>query len=94
MGLPPKQGLYDPQFEHDSCGVGMVVDIKGRKSHRIIEQAVTVLAKSDSSWSIWHGSEYGRWRWNHHTVAARVFAEKKPSVTTLACPDQDNMGSV
>jgi glutamate synthase (ferredoxin) len=44
MGLPPKQGLYDPQFEHDSCGVGMVVDIKGRKSHRIIEQAVTVLA--------------------------------------------------
>jgi hypothetical protein len=42
IGLPPKQGLYDPQFEHDACGVGMVVDIKGRKSHRIIEQAVTV----------------------------------------------------
>jgi glutamate synthase (NADPH/NADH) large chain len=44
IGLPPKQGMYDPQFEHDSCGVGMVVDIKGKKSHRIIEQAVTVLA--------------------------------------------------
>ena len=31
-GLPPKQGLYDPQFEHDSCGVGFVVDVRGRKS--------------------------------------------------------------
>ncbi|HXZ43966.1 MAG TPA: glutamate synthase subunit alpha, partial [archaeon] len=42
-GMPPKQGLYDPQFEHDSCGVGFVVDIKGRKSHRIVTQALTVL---------------------------------------------------
>ena len=37
-GLPPKQGLYDPQFEHDACGVGFVVNIKGRKSHDIIQQ--------------------------------------------------------
>ena len=35
-GLPPKQGLYDPAFEHDACGVGFVVDIKGRKSHDIL----------------------------------------------------------
>src|SRR2546426_11044026 len=41
--LPPKQGLYDPQFEHDSCGVGFVVDIKGRKSHRIVRQALNIL---------------------------------------------------
>jgi glutamate synthase (ferredoxin) len=41
--LPPRQGLYDPRFEHESCGVGFVVDIKGRKSHRIITQALTVL---------------------------------------------------
>ncbi len=31
-GLPPKQGLYDPRFEHDACGVGFVVNIKGEKS--------------------------------------------------------------
>jgi len=43
IGLPPRQGLYDPQYEHDACGLGMVVDIKGKKSHRIIEQAVTVM---------------------------------------------------
>ncbi|HSB81514.1 MAG TPA: glutamate synthase large subunit [Candidatus Methylomirabilis sp.] len=42
-GLPPKQGLYDPRHEHDSCGVGFVVDIKGRRSHRIVSQALTVL---------------------------------------------------
>ena len=37
-GLPPKQGLYDPRFEHDACGVGFVVDIKGRRSHDIIRR--------------------------------------------------------
>src|SRR5262245_31372297 len=37
------QGLYDPQHEHDACGVGFVVDIKGRKSHAIIRQALQVL---------------------------------------------------
>lgn len=37
------QGLYDPQHEHDACGVGFVVDIKGRKSHQIVRQALQVL---------------------------------------------------
>ena len=40
---PAKQGLYDPRFEHDSCGVGFVVDLKGRKSHSIVQKAVEVL---------------------------------------------------
>jgi glutamate synthase (NADPH) large chain len=38
-----RQGLYDPRFEHDACGVGFVADIKGRKSHKIVTQALTVL---------------------------------------------------
>ncbi len=38
-----KQGLYDPNFEHDSCGVGFVAHIKGKKSHEIVRQALTVL---------------------------------------------------
>ncbi|MBI2553952.1 MAG: glutamate synthase subunit alpha, partial [Candidatus Rokubacteria bacterium] len=42
-GLPPAQGLYDPAHEHDACGVGFVVDMKGRKSHAIVAQALTVL---------------------------------------------------
>ncbi|HYK22670.1 MAG TPA: hypothetical protein VEV42_18145, partial [Pyrinomonadaceae bacterium] len=40
---PEKQGLYDPRCEHDACGMGFVVDISGRKSHRIIEQGIQVL---------------------------------------------------
>jgi glutamate synthase (ferredoxin) len=40
---PPKQGLYDPRHEHDSCGVGFVADLKGRKSHTIIRQGLQIL---------------------------------------------------
>ncbi|MBN1217317.1 MAG: glutamate synthase large subunit [Anaerolineae bacterium] len=43
VGLPSKQGLYDPQFEHDACGVGFVVNIKGQKSNSILRDALTVL---------------------------------------------------
>ena len=40
---PHKQGLYDPRFEHDACGIGFVADIKGRKSHEIVQKAIQVL---------------------------------------------------
>lgn len=35
-----RQGLYDPSYEHDACGVGMLVNIHGEKSHDIIESAL------------------------------------------------------
>ena len=44
---PVKQGLYDPQFEHDACGVGFVVNIKGKKSHEIVSQALEILVNLD-----------------------------------------------
>ncbi|MGF1569012.1 MAG: glutamate synthase large subunit [Nodosilinea sp.] len=40
---PGKQGLYDPQFEHDACGVGFIVHMKGAQSHSIVEQGLTIL---------------------------------------------------
>ncbi|MCU6709187.1 glutamate synthase large subunit [Paenibacillus sp. J5C_2022] len=43
LGLPPKQGLYDPQFEKDACGMGFIASIKGVKSHKIITQALDLL---------------------------------------------------
>ena len=46
-GRPAKQGLYDPWFEHDACGVGFVVDMKGRKSHKILRDAIQVLVNLD-----------------------------------------------
>ena len=45
--LPPKQGLYDPWFEHDACGLGVVANIKGRKSNKILRQALVVLRNMD-----------------------------------------------
>ncbi|MEY5014383.1 MAG: hypothetical protein RIS92_741, partial [Verrucomicrobiota bacterium] len=42
-GLPEKQGLYDPQFEHDACGVGFICQMKGKKTHDIIQQALEIL---------------------------------------------------
>ena len=41
--IPEKQGLYDPQFEHDACGMGFVTNIKGKKSHKIVHQALEIL---------------------------------------------------
>src|SRR4051812_38975306 len=43
VNSPPSQGLYDPQYEHDSCGVGFVVDLKGRKSWNIVQKGIQVL---------------------------------------------------
>ncbi|HUF90800.1 MAG TPA: hypothetical protein VMR23_00385, partial [Candidatus Limnocylindria bacterium] len=42
-GQPPARGLYDPAHEHDACGVGFVVSIKGVRSHAIVRQALQVL---------------------------------------------------
>ena len=54
-GLPPKQGLYDPSFEHDACGVGFIVNIRGEKSHAIVEDALTILRNLDHRGAV--GSE-------------------------------------
>ena len=40
--MPRAEGLYDPRFEHDSCGVGFVVNIKGERSHKLVRQAFEV----------------------------------------------------
>ena len=41
--LPEPQGLYDGDHEHDACGVGFVANIKGKKSHDIVDQGLTIL---------------------------------------------------
>ena len=43
QSAPAKQGMYDPAFEHDACGVGFVVDVQGRKSNEIIQKSLKVL---------------------------------------------------
>ena len=43
FGYPLPQGLYDPQHEHDSCGVGFIVHIKNQKSHDIVKKGLQLL---------------------------------------------------
>jgi len=50
---PPRQGLYDPAHEHDACGVGFVVDLKGRASNDIVSKALQVL------WNLRHRGACG-----------------------------------
>ena len=45
--LPEANGLYNPRFEHDSCGVGFVVDVTGAKSHDIVATALGALCNLD-----------------------------------------------
>ena len=47
FGLPPKTGLYDPQFEKDSCGVGLVANIKGIPSREIMDDAFHINSRMD-----------------------------------------------
>ena len=38
-----KQGLYNPEYEHDACGIGFIANIDGKKSHRVVDQSIGVL---------------------------------------------------
>ena len=59
MGSPPKQGLYDPQFEHDSCGIGFVVNIKGKKSHQVVADGLQILMNLDHRGAVGHEPNTG-----------------------------------
>ncbi|EDN71242.1 hypothetical protein BGP_5535 [Beggiatoa sp. PS] len=51
--LPPKQGLYDSVNEHDACGVGFIVHIKGHKNHDIVTQGLEILQKYHAPRCCW-----------------------------------------
>ena len=53
-GYPERQGLYDPAFEHDSCGVGFVAHIKGQRSHQIVLDADQMALISDKLKRDWN----------------------------------------
>ena len=47
LAAPGASGLYDPANEHDNCGVGFIANVKGQRSHAIVEQALTMLSRMD-----------------------------------------------
>jgi glutamate synthase (NADPH/NADH) large chain len=54
-----KQGLYDPRYEHDSCGVGFVVNINGQKSHQIVSDGITILKNLEHRGAVGGDSKTG-----------------------------------
>ena len=56
---PEPQGLYDPRFEKDACGVGMVCSLKGEKSHDIVSKALQVLANLEHRGATGYDPETG-----------------------------------
>ena len=47
LRVPHAQGLYDPAYEHDACGVAFVADVAGRRSHRVVERGLDALCRMD-----------------------------------------------
>ncbi|SET53354.1 glutamate synthase (NADH) large subunit [Oceanobacillus limi] len=46
-GYPEKQGLYHPDFEHEACGIGMIANINGKKTHNIVQNAINILCNME-----------------------------------------------
>ncbi|MDG2199256.1 MAG: class II glutamine amidotransferase, partial [SAR324 cluster bacterium] len=59
FGYPLPQGLYDPQHEHDSCGVGFIVHIKNKKSHDIVKKGLQLLCNLNHRGAIGADPETG-----------------------------------
>ena len=59
FGYPLQQGLYDPQHEHDSCGVGFIVHIKNQKSHDIVKKGLQLLCNLNHRGAIGADPETG-----------------------------------
>ncbi|WP_234734041.1 glutamate synthase large subunit [Tellurirhabdus bombi] len=55
----PQLGLYRSEFEHDACGIGFVAHIKGRKSHQIIKDALTMLTRMDHRGAVGYETNTG-----------------------------------
>lgn len=57
--LPRKQGLYDPKFEHDACGIGFIANLKQKRSNDIVQQALTMLCQLEHRGALGSDPETG-----------------------------------
>src|ERR1700739_3585668 len=56
---PPAEGLYDPALETDSCGVGFIANIKGKKSHQIVSDALSILCNLEHRGAVGADPRFG-----------------------------------
>ena len=89
--MPVQQGLYDPQFEHDACGVGFIVHMKGTKSHEIVENALTILLNLDHRGAVGAETNTGDGAGILLQVPHR-FLQKAAAVEGITLPDTGQYG--
>src|SRR5262249_51209831 len=84
-GVPAACGLYDPALDKDSCGVGFIANIKGRKSHQIVQDALTILLNLEHRGAVGADPRAGDGAGILVQIPHKFFA-KKLAQQRMSCP--------
>src|SRR5436190_19072701 len=88
-------GLFDPAQEKDSCGVGFIADIKGRKSHKIVEDALTILLNLEHRGAVGADPRAGDGAGILVQIPHKFFARKAKEIgITLPKPGEYGIGAL
>src|SRR5262249_45114337 len=94
-GMPEARGLYDPLLAKDSCGVGFIADIKGRKSHRIVEDALQILCNLAHRGAVGADPRAGDAPGTMVRIPHKFFARQaKEAGITLPAPGEYGIGAL
>ena len=89
------QGLYDPALDKDSCGVGFIADIKGRKSHQIVEDGLRILCNLEHRGAVGADPRMGDGAGILVQIPHKFFAKKAPKLGfTLPAPGEYAVGQL
>ena len=92
-GAPSASGLYDPVLDKDSCGVGFIADMKGRKSHQIVEDALTILLNLEHRGAVGADPRMGDGAGILVQIPHKFFARKAKEIgITLPAPGEYAIG--
>jgi glutamate synthase (NADPH/NADH) large chain len=94
-GMPPAHGLYDPALQKDSCGVGFIADIKGRKSHQTVEDGLRILCNLEHRGAVGADPRMGDGAGILVQIPHKFFANKAAEIGfTLPAPGDYAIGQL
>ncbi len=88
---PSPQGLYDSRFEHDACGIGFVVSIKGKRTHKTLKQALEVLVNLSHRGAVGSEADMGDGAGVLLQIPHKFFKEECPGLG-ISLPPAGNYG--
>ena len=93
--MPPAHGLYDPALNKDSCGVGFIADIKGRKSHQTVEDGLRILCNLEHRGAVGADPRMGDGAGILVQIPQKFFARKAAEIGfTLPAPGDYAIGQL